>query len=247
MAQPQFWRQKLGEWSGYRGILSVDVGNWHRPSSKTRRCASESTRDEIGREVWRQIRRRFPSPADVPEPTWFWIDDHLVFHASGSGRGGVKENELTFVINPPGTYADRPGIFDHQPGERDRLGGEPDAPRRYRLGCGDRLVYAGSWVRTHTRLNSMEAANESARLAVNGILRAEDQRNRGARAYEPCMVVDPEEHELQGPAVSGRARRAPDGGGASAPARHPRPGSAAGPDRGAPARPVRQEVAYAER
>ena len=128
VAQPQFWRQKLGEWSGYRGILSVDVGNWHRPSSKTRRCASESTRDEIGREVWRQIKRDASVPGGRPGADWFWIDDHLVFHASGSGRGGVKENELTFVINPPGTYADRPGIFDHQPGERDRLGGEPDAP-----------------------------------------------------------------------------------------------------------------------
>ena len=49
------------------------------------------------------------------------------------------------------------------------------------------VFLAGDFVRTHTDLATMEAANESARRAVNGILRA-----TGSRA-EPCGVFPLEE------------------------------------------------------
>jgi uncharacterized protein with NAD-binding domain and iron-sulfur cluster len=185
IAQPQFWTEKRGEWSGYRGLLSVDIGNWAATSPRTGRSAWDSSREEIFREVWRQIKDTLPDPSAVPDPIYYHLDEQLEFGPRDGLPEAVLRNRLPFVINPPGEYAGRPGEYDHGPGE---------APR-YRVRCGDRLVYAGSWVRTHTRLNTMEAANESARMAVNGILHAEGLRS-GA-PYEPCAVFDPEEHELE--------------------------------------------------
>ena len=54
----------------------------------------------------------------------------------------------------------------------------------------ERFVLAGTHMQTYTRITSMEAANESARHAVNAIL--EDARAQCDR----CDIWDPEDHEL---------------------------------------------------
>jgi hypothetical protein len=56
------------------------------------------------------------------------------------------------------------------------------------------LVFAGTFMQTFTRLTTMEAANESARHAVNAILG--EYARQGGRMIEPCQIWNPEDYEL---------------------------------------------------
>jgi hypothetical protein len=165
--QPQFWTKSRGWWSGYHGILSVDIGDFDVPSPETHKTAWESTGDEIAAEVWRQVKATLGGATDVAEPVLYHLDENLV-----DGPGG-RHNQTPLIIN-------RAGEFRRRPGE----------PEKYRLHDG-RLVFAGICMQTYTRLTTMESANESARHAVNAILKAEGFEG------DPCMVVDPEDHEFQ--------------------------------------------------
>jgi hypothetical protein len=169
VAQPQFWTNKRGWWDGYRGLLSIDIGNWHAPSTETGKSAWESTADEIAREVWRQIAVA-PRLDPMPEPPVFYhIDENVVF-----GRDGTPaSNRTPMLINRTGTYRRRAGT-----------------PRRYHLHDG-RLVFAGTHMQTYTRLTCMESANESARHAVCAIL---EQEHFGG---DLPMIENPEDHEIE--------------------------------------------------
>lgn len=108
------------------------------------------------------------------KPVCFHIDQHLVFDASG-----VVKNLAPYLINRPREWRLRPGAL--------REG--DDRHRGYAL-QNKSWVLAGTYMKTFTRLTTMEAANESARHAVNAIL--ENLRAPGDR----CMIWDPEEWEL---------------------------------------------------
>jgi len=189
--QPQFWATKRGWWDGYRGLLSVDIGDWYSPvkdpeSKVCGRAAWSCSRKEIIEEVWRQIKRsidvdkridRNGNPL-VPDPILAHLDESIDFHwDSRTGRSVPASNKTRFFINDPGVFAQRPGDL-----------GPADAPG-YRVYY-DKLVLAGTYMKTYFRLTTMEAANESARHAVNALL-AKD-RFGGDR----CTIVDPEENEI---------------------------------------------------
>ena len=166
--QPQFWRRRRGPWSGYRGVLSVDIGDFHTVSPATRKSAWDSTADEIATEVWRQVKSTLPEDASIPEPFLYHLDQNL------EGEPGPDRcNRTPLLINRTGEYEQRPG--------------EPD---RYEVQRGG-VVFAGTYMKTWTRLTTMEAANESGRHAVNAILRKEDFEG------DRCMIVNPEKHEFQ--------------------------------------------------
>lgn len=179
--QPQFWTRKRGWWSGYRGLLSVDISNW-RDRGNDLKAAWECTRDEIAQKTLEQIRKgvgdaqaatRSTGRAGVivPTPLFYHIDEAIEF----KDRGGVSRNKTPFLLSRPNEYTLRPG----QPGS-------------YTLHPG-RIVLAGVLMQTHTRLSSMEAANESGRHAANTILREE---NFGSEdTGELCPIFDLEEHE----------------------------------------------------
>lgn len=173
IAQPQFWVRRRGRWDGYLGLLSVDIGNWHQKSSKTDKRAWESTKQEIADEVWRQIRDTLSRDKPVPEPIIYHLDENIVF--SDNGEGPPARNETPLIINRTGRFHERPG--------------EPDPERGYRLQPG-RIVFAGTYMQTYTRMTTMEAANESGRHAVNAIL--ENEHFEGDR----CMIADPEQYEI---------------------------------------------------
>ncbi|MBI4516543.1 MAG: NAD(P)-binding protein [Deltaproteobacteria bacterium] len=179
IAQPQFWMEKRGWWSGYRGVLSVDISDWSNPGGNGR-CAWECTRDEIAREAWAQIRSiaekqlaaQGLQPRHLPDPVFYHLDDGIVFGRPGSARPNLpNKNRMPYLTNRPGQYRRRPG----QPGN-------------YRVHF-NKLVLAGVLMQTHTRLTSMEAANESARYAVNAILDADLFEG------ERCSVANPEDYE----------------------------------------------------
>ena len=71
----------------------------------------------------------------------------------------------------------------------------------YRLRLGNTLAVAGVYTQTFTSLNTMESANESARHAVNAILRDAEKRlmkDEGLRRrsrFERCTIWAMEESE----------------------------------------------------
>jgi uncharacterized protein with NAD-binding domain and iron-sulfur cluster len=168
IAQPQFWTTRLGWWSGFRGLISVDIGDWSTKSRYTKKSAWESTPEEIAVEVWRQITAT--RTGDLPErPLYFHIDDNIEFDPTT--KLPVR-NRSPLMINPPGTYEQRPG-----------------PPGAYHLHNGQ-LVFAGTYMQTFTRLTTMEAANESARHAVAAILEHEHFGGDMPKTF------DPEQYEL---------------------------------------------------
>lgn len=190
ISQIHFWNV-MPAWP-CRGIVSVDIGALHRPidtgfarNTQTlvaNRTAWNCSAREIAHEVWRQVGTAIQTTTStggavslnsnmVPRPSCFHLDENLVFN---SGEGTVKANQTPYLINRPGEWTLRPG----------RL-----APEGYEVQA-ERWVLAGCYMKTYTRLTTMEAANESARHAVNAILHA--SRVEGDR----CRIWNPEEHEL---------------------------------------------------
>lgn len=115
--------------------------------------------------------------AETPiEPLCYHFDQNVVFEQGGKG---VAQNLAPYLINRPREWSLRPG----------RLHPSENSQRGYDLQNAS-WVLAGTYMKTHTRLTTMEAANESARHAVNAILH--DQQTLGDR----CMIWDPEDYEL---------------------------------------------------
>ena len=201
ISQAQFWPgvdlAQRGD-GRMRGILSVDVSEWQRPGRRTGKVAQRCTREEIFDEVWGQL------------------DDHLDDALDGvHGRRPLPR---------PGDRVPQPDRR-HQPraaaGQHRRLVGRP-------AGRGDAdpepVAGASDYVRTHTDLATMEAANEAARRAVNAILDATGSPRRAAasgdrrepRAFGPARALDQVRwklfHRPAEAAVRGHRRRraAPD-------------------------------------
>jgi uncharacterized protein with NAD-binding domain and iron-sulfur cluster len=113
--------------------------------------------------------------------------------------GHPVEGDLGYFIATPNSWRHRPGplpIFDEcENGYRVRLGSKPHeaVPRG--------LLVAGIYAQTFTSLNTMEAANESARHAVNGLIahyqhwRAANDIAGGRNRYETCRIWPLEELE----------------------------------------------------
>jgi hypothetical protein len=199
----QLWRRRPDlRRDGYAGVLSVDVGAFRVPSGGPitgERSAWRCSRQEVADEVLRQIRAALPVGCRMPAPLWYHVDDHLVL-----GEDGVINNDAPYLIPIKGDWRNRPGSDPWKPtrggpaiAPRPPLApGVWQAPQGGYLVHWDRLVFAGVYVRTFTRMTTMEAANESARHAVNAILdHALARRGHGSPLGEHCRIWDPEEHE----------------------------------------------------
>jgi uncharacterized protein with NAD-binding domain and iron-sulfur cluster len=167
IAQPQFWTTRRGWWDGYRGLLSVDIGNWHAKGSNGK-SAWDSEPDEIAEEVWQQITKTFVVPPLPERPVFYHLDQNIWIDQ----KSGRKRNSTPMLINVPGTFHERPGSLEG-----------------YHV-HGKQLVLAGTYMQTRTRLTCMESANESARLAVTAILRQENFLGDQPKTF------DPEEFEI---------------------------------------------------
>jgi hypothetical protein len=109
-------------------------------------------------------------------PLCYHFDQNVIFEPD---RKGVSQNLSPYLINRPREWAKRPG----------KLPPSESPQRGYEL-QNVSWALAGTYMKTHTRLTTMEAANESARHAVNAILH--DQKTLGDR----CMIWNPEDFEL---------------------------------------------------
>lgn len=183
LSQVHYWGRSRLPVDGYRGILSIDIGAWDAPcSGPAGKTAWASDRDTIAEKTWNQVASTVVNRArwyDM-KPPWYHIDDHIQFEDDGARK--VKRNDAPYLVSRPGDWEMRPG---RMPQHHNDLGG-------YDMQC-KRWVLAGTFMKTYTRLTTMESANESARHAVNGILRVADENRK---QYPRCKVWDPERAEL---------------------------------------------------
>ena len=114
-------------------------------------------------------------------------------------------NLTNFLINVPGQWQYRPGL-NRQEARPDSITTPPGELTEFFYSHETSSpfypwVSVGTYMATHTRMTTMEAANESARHAVNAILYNIKAAGTGQFQYagklvgEPCDIWDPEENE----------------------------------------------------
>ncbi len=174
VSQAQFWPDF--DWAKHgdgevRGCLSVCVSDWTTPGfedgpsrGKPARVCNEA---QVVKEVWEQLKRGANAgggPSGRPlledENLHSWVLDPDIVDRTKSSRRLVNREPL--LVNRVGTWDLRPDAYTAIPN----------------------LFLASDYVRTHTSLATMEAANEAARRAVNAILLACD-------SIEPLCEVWP--------------------------------------------------------
>jgi uncharacterized protein with NAD-binding domain and iron-sulfur cluster len=169
LSQAQFWPDvdlsRFGE-GNIRGAISVDISDWETPGLNGK-PARECTRREIRDEVWDQLKRSLNvQGADVlkDEDRVHWYLDHDVDPL-------LKTNAEPLFVNLVDTWRLRPRAVTAIPN----------------------LFLAADYVQTFTDLATMEAANEAARRAVNGIL------EHSGSEESPCRLWNLHEPELLEP------------------------------------------------
>jgi uncharacterized protein with NAD-binding domain and iron-sulfur cluster len=165
ISQKQFWPDvdlaQRGD-GRTRGILSIDVSEWQRPGRRTGKVAQLCSREEIFEEVWGQLEDHLDGALDAATVVDRFLDPAIVF-PNPTGAANLEP----LLVNTAGSWADRPEAATRIPN----------------------LFLASDYVRTHTDLATMEAANEAARRAVNGILDAE---RSSARRCEVWRLREPQ-------------------------------------------------------
>lgn len=172
ISQGQFWRDfDLSQYGNGRvkGIISVDVSEWDQKGLNGK-TAKECDPHELVLEVWEQLKRSLNVDGKAvlrDEYLYDWFIDPAVQLREGAN----DTNEEPLLVNLVGTWALRPEAVTRVPN----------------------LFLAADYVRTHTDLATMEAANEAARRAVNGILEASQSR------AAPCGLWKLHEPEIFAP------------------------------------------------
>jgi len=172
ISQGQFWRDfDLGQYGNgtVKGIISVDISEWEQKGLNGK-TAKECDRRELVLEVWEQLKRSLNGDGEEvlrDDQLYQWFVDPALQLVEGAD----DTNEEPLLVNLVGTWALRPETVTQIPN----------------------LFLAADYVRTHTDLATMEAANEAARRAVNAILKASNAH------AEPCGVWKLHEPEIFAP------------------------------------------------
>jgi uncharacterized protein with NAD-binding domain and iron-sulfur cluster len=175
VSQKQFWDDfDLSTYGDGRvvDILSVDISDWNTKGLNGKE-ARHCSRREIALETWEQLKRSLNCRRELLRDehlhSWFLdpdIEDSLA--ASDPSPLRRNTNREPLLVNYVDTWRLR-----------------PEAVTRIR-----NLFLASDYVRTYTDLATMEAANEAARRAVNGVLCA-------SRSASPaCEIWNLHEPEL---------------------------------------------------
>jgi uncharacterized protein with NAD-binding domain and iron-sulfur cluster len=172
ISQSQFWSgidlSQYGNGS-VKAIISIDVSEWDQKGLNGK-TAKECNLQELIWEVWDQLKRSLNRPGvemlkDEYFYEWF-IDSDVQLR-----EGAADTNEEPLLVNLVNTWALRPEAVTRIPN----------------------LFLAADYVRTDTDLATMEAANEAARRAVNGILQA------SRVSAKPCDLWKLHEPEIFAP------------------------------------------------
>lgn len=190
VAQPQFWLRSRDPLDPFRSILSIDIGIWDKPyvaqGTTNKQIAWDCQFDRLAKFTWQQIkshhevafREKYGPDAQLPRPIGYALDRDI----DQTKKTRSDDTDHTpFLVNRTARYTLRPG----------KLAPSSDQSSfPYYNVFGGQFVMCGTFMQTFTRLTSMEGANESARHAVNAVLKA-----CGIPA-EPCEIWDPEANEL---------------------------------------------------
>jgi 15-cis-phytoene desaturase len=175
VSQQQFWTP--GRLAAYGdghvgGILSVDISDWETPGIVYGKEAMQCTAPEIRNEVWAQMKA----------------------HLNVGGAEIIRDdNLLSWFLDPDVMFPNPMAVTNLEPLLINTAGSlqfRPDATTEI-----PNLFLAGDYVRTYTDLACMEAANEAARRAVNGIL------ERSGASATPAGVWPLQEPEYFRPLV----------------------------------------------
>jgi uncharacterized protein with NAD-binding domain and iron-sulfur cluster len=174
LSQIQFWKDyDLASCADgrVRGVISVDISDWDVKGLNGKE-ARHCSRQEIALETWEQLKRSLNHGREILQDrhlhSWFLdpdIEDRDADADVSTPR--MVTNAEPLLVNYVDTWRIRPEAVTRIPN----------------------FFLASDYVRTFTDLATMEAANEAARRAVNGILRA--QRS----AAEPCALWNLHEPE----------------------------------------------------
>lgn len=150
ISQKQFWKQ--APLSNYGdgtlgGILSVDISDWDAPGILFGKPARACTANEIQDEVWAQLK----------------------VHLNVAGATAIQDSNLAgWFLDPDIEFPNQSAVTNQEPLLVNTAGSlqyRPEAVTKL-----PNLFVASDYVRTYTDIACMEAANEAARRAVNGIL-----------------------------------------------------------------------------
>ncbi len=170
VSQRQFWEDvdlsRYGDGT-VDGILSVCISDWTADGMIHGKPARECTPAEIREEVWAQLQAHVNDDAkpdlNAADVVTWHLDPAISYPDASDPDAAVNAEPL--LINTVGSLQYR-----------------PEANTAI-----DNFFLASDYVRTFTDLATMEAANEAARRAVNGILQA------SSSTESPCQVWDFEE------------------------------------------------------
>jgi hypothetical protein len=172
ISQGQFWSDvDLSQYGngGVKGIISIDISEWEEKGLNGK-TAKDCDPQELTQEVWEQLKRSLNHGGtevlkDEHLYKWF-LDPDVQLRDEAADT-----NEEPLLVNLVDTWKLRPEAVTRIPN----------------------LFLASDYVRTETDLATMEAANEAARRAVNGVLQASGVR--GA----PCELWKLHEPEIFAP------------------------------------------------
>ena len=163
-----------------------------------RECTREEIALEVWRQITVELLDTFGYDVvarQLPRPIWYSVDEFIVFKAKDDETRPTdtaakldefarpRYNRAPYLIPLIGDWKNRPGAYPWGPQGTSNTLVPNDAMRAmqkrlhvWQAGHGgyevhhDKLVFAGTWCKTFTRMTSMEAACESGRHAVNAIL-----------------------------------------------------------------------------
>ncbi len=181
ISQAQFWTAyDLADYGDgtVHDILSVDISDWDTPGvHTTHKPAHELPPEAIQAEVWAQLKDAINRSGDeilTDDMKRGWYLDRDISRGDTVDPGDVHVDGMDvdaepLLVNKAGRWGLRPTAHTGIPN----------------------LFLASDYVRTNTNLATMEAANEAARRAVNGILDATDSSAAECRIwpiYEPWLL-----------------------------------------------------------
>lgn len=170
ISQKQFWSnyELKGRGKGdVLSVLSVDISDWESPGDFNQKAAQDCTPDEIKDEVWAQLKAELNSHGTTvlrDDMVSAWYLDSSIVPLDGAmtdamleGLTMKEQDKLQKVINLEPLLVNQCNTWKIRPNATTKV---------------PNLFLASDYVKTYTDLATMEGANEAARRAVNGILKA---------------------------------------------------------------------------
>lgn len=169
ISQARFWKPGISKRYGdgsVKEILSVDVSEWSKKGLLYGEPAWNLRPEQIKADTWAQLKAHLNDTRGVRiDDRWLrtaFLDPAITYPATPPAPGRIAENDEQLLINTNGSWDIRPEAATAIPN----------------------LFLAGDYVRTSVNLATMEGANESARRAVNAILRESGSQADGVRVWE---------------------------------------------------------------